>query len=81
MTQAGARIWWLLRYAIWRGWWPKLKDIPRPGYCMCCGMWAWLTNEAPAYSAHDGAYLCEECADENARETELAWRDYYSSVL
>lgn len=57
------------------------KHWPRPGYCHCCGAWTWLTNETPAYSAFDGAYLCEECADENDEETRLAWREYYAGCL
>ena len=56
-----------------------LRYWPRPGYCQCCGSWAWLTNETPAYSAHDGAYICEPCAIENDKDTEEAWREYYSS--
>lgn len=55
--------------------------IPRPGYCDCCGAWCWLTNERPAYSAYDGAFICEECADINDYETDMAWRDYYSGCL
>lgn len=55
---------------------------PRPGRCHCCERWTLLrTNETPAYSAYDGAFLCEACADANHKETEQAWRDYYSGCL
>lgn len=54
---------------------------PRPGYCQCCGGWSWLTNETPAYSAYDGAYLCEDCAIENDINTAAAWEEYYSGLL
>lgn len=55
--------------------WPKL------GFCLCCGSLSWLTNERPAYSSYDGAFLCEDCANENDKETDLAWQDYYDSRL
>jgi len=57
------------------------RHWPRPGYCHCCGTWTWLTNETPAYSAYDGAYLCEDCAAENDRETAFAWAEYWQSRL
>lgn len=60
---------------------PRLKDVPRPGYCHCCGAWSWLTNETPAYSAFDGAYLCEECAVENDENTRAARAEYYAGCL
>ena len=55
--------------------------LPRVGYCDCCGVWAWRTNETPAYSCSDGAFLCEECADINDEETRHAWADYYGSIM
>lgn len=55
--------------------------VPRPGYCLCCGRWTWLTNERPAYSAYDGAFLCEDCAEINDEETRFAWAEYYSGCL
>lgn len=55
--------------------------MPRPGYCLRCGFWCWLTNERPAYSAHDGAFICEECAIDNDDETEAAWAEYHSGCL
>lgn len=55
--------------------------MPRPGYCIRCNAWCWLTNERPAYSAYDGAFICEECAIDNDYETECAWREYYSGCL
>lgn len=56
-------------------WWPRL------GYCMRCGVWTWLTNERPAYSAYDGAFICEDCAIMNDDETRAAWDEYYSGRL
>lgn len=59
----------------WRQW-------PKPGRCDCCRRWTWLrTNETPAYSAYDGVFLCEPCAEDNDRETEGAWADYYAGRL
>ena len=66
----------LFKFRIFKGW----RRWPRIGHCHCCCDWAWLTNETPAYSAHDGSYLCGECAEVNDRETDYAWRDYYSGL-
>ena len=68
----------LIYLSIRYGYIKSRKFWPRVGYCHCCRDWAWLTNETPAYSAHDGSYLCGECAEVNDRETDYAWRDYYS---
>jgi hypothetical protein len=77
MTRAGESLWWRIRHLrLWRFW----KDV-KPAYCGCCNVWTWCTNETPAYSAHDGCFLCEECADINDKETAQAWRDYYSDRL
>jgi len=48
---------------------------------MRCGVWSWLTNERPAYSAFDGAFICEDCAIMNDDETRAAWDEYYSGRL
>lgn len=64
-----------IRYRRPLFWWP------RPGYCVRCGTWAWLTNERPAYSAYDGAFLCEDCAELNDEETRYAWAEYYGGLL
>jgi hypothetical protein len=85
-TRAGRILWWQLITMIRFGYHgrPRLKNVPRPGYCCapwCGGMWTWLTNETPAYSAHDGCYICEDCAAENDLETEAAWASYYSGCL
>jgi hypothetical protein len=74
-SRAAKTLYWTIRSR------QPLRHWPRPGYCACCNAWAWLTNEIPAYSAYDGAYLCEDCADENDHETHLAWRDYYEGRL
>jgi hypothetical protein len=69
----------LLRCARWR---LPLKQWPIPGRCHRCGTWVLLrTNETPAYSAYDGAYLCEPCADQNDEDTRMAWAEYYSGLL
>jgi len=70
-------VWWRVKHRAG----VYMREVPRPGYCHCCGAWAWLTNETPAYSAHDGAYLCEECAIENDKNTEAAWTEYYAGCL
>ena len=81
MTRAAAILKWHLYSFFILGYKLKLKNLPRPGYCQCCNYWAWLTNETPAYSAYDGAYICEECAIVNDSETEHAWSEYYSGCL
>jgi hypothetical protein len=79
MTRAAEQLWRVLRGRDRRL--PTSFWLPRPGYCACCGGWAWLTNERPAYSAYDGAFICEECAVENDKETAAAWAEYYSGRL
>lgn len=75
IRRAALNLWAAIRWRLpWRQW-------PRPGYCHRCGAWAWLTNETPAYSAYDGAYLCEYCAIENDIDTDAAWREYYGGLL
>lgn len=59
----------------------RFRNLPRPGYCLCCNAWSWRTNETPAYSAYDGAWLCDDCADDNDEETRRAWAEYYSGCL
>lgn len=72
-----------LRFSPWRSLFTKnfWFWMPRPGYCACCGSWCWLTNERPAYSAYDGCFLCEDCAEHNDEETRFAWAEYYSGCL
>lgn len=86
MTRAWATIrherWWHVKHN-WRSIFTRKFWfwMPRPGYCMRCGDWCWLTNERPAYSAYDGAFICEECAVYNDEATAEAWRDYYAGGL
>lgn len=48
----------------------------RPAYCARCGAWAWCTKEMAALST-SLHFLCEECADENDKDTKEAWSSYY----
>ena len=86
MTRAWAQIrhsqWWYVRNN-WRciftaKFW---LSFPRPGYCHCCGDWAWLTRETAARTLHGHGYLCQECAEINDREWDAAWAEYYSGRL
>jgi hypothetical protein len=80
MTRAQTAAYWSLRL-FFRNPLISLRKFPKIGYCDCCGSWGWNTNEVPAYSAYDGAYLCEECAIENDKETDMAWAAYYAGRL
>lgn len=72
---------WALRNLLHRNMKGFLFYVPHVGKCLCCGKLSITTNERPAYSAYDGAYLCEPCAIDNDEETRRAWEDYYSGLL
>lgn len=65
---------------LWRAYWWLRRQ--RVGYCEhpCCGCWTWLVLQPINRSAYS-AWLCEECADEEQRECEAAWAEYYSGCL
>lgn len=60
--------------------WPLRKTWPSVGYCDCCGMWTWRTNEAIAYST-GSADLCQNCAENEREDVSRAWADYYGGLL
>lgn len=55
---------------------PTAYVLPRPGYCECCKAYAWRTSEMAAYSTVYG-FLCEDCADDNEKETDHAWASFH----
>jgi len=76
MTRGARQLYRAIRWRL------PFREWPLPGRCNCCGAWTLLrTNERPAYSAYDGAYLCEPCAEQNDKETEIAWQEYYRGLL
>lgn len=54
----------------------------RLGYCEYpwCGCWTLLRKQQINRSTAT-AWLCEECADEEQKEVQAAWDEYYSGLL
>jgi len=65
----------------WRHWLWVWRPF-RIGYCAYpgCGCWTFLVEQQINRSTAT-AWMCQECADEEQKEVEAAWAEYYGGVL
>lgn len=79
-------------FILWR-WWYNLVErhlwpifwfwkSHRVGYCEYppCGMWC-LNRSQVINRSTVTAWMCEECADEEQKEVDAAWAEYYGGLL
>jgi hypothetical protein len=66
-----------VRWFWYAYWYIKTRRV---GRCARCNQFKILVHQNIAYST-SYAWLCVPDADDEQKEVEQAWRDYYSSVL